>query len=321
MGLLLVVLFALSVGSLTRAPADAVAGGVWKGTAEGILVGDGELHSGELDSSSVTDYQVELSFSFSLNGQSELVGGGSGYYTDAHWHLYGVNGKEGAFDCSPPVSAEPFKVLVSGVASHGRVLLKLSIPDATETNENYDCGANYAGYATTTHAMSESLELVIGSGLSLSKSGPTSPSITKTVESGDSEDSHIYTHIWSFSITPPAGSSSGGSGSEGGSGAGSGGSCSLSLSSVVAAPSPGHAGKPIAVSFRVSAPAKASLLVAPARGTPSTVVTRSVPKGTGELIWGGWLGTLPAPAGQYQLSVQARGCGRTRSHTVNVSTT
>ena len=278
-------LFALSVGSLTRAPADAVAGGVWKGTAEGILVGDGELHSGELDSSSVTDYQVELSFSFSLNGQSELVGGGSGYYTDAHWHLYGVNGKEGAFD-----SARRCRLTVQGPRQRRRQprqgaaqavdprchrdQRKLRLRRELRRLRNHD-------------PRDERIvrQLVIGSGLSLSKSGPTSPSITKTVESGDSEDSHIYTHIWSFSITPPAGSSSGGSGSEGGSGAGSGGSCSLSLSSVVAAPSPGHAGKPIAVSFRVSAPAKASLLVAPARGTPSTVVTRSVPKGTGELIW------------------------------------
>ncbi|MGO9249359.1 MAG: hypothetical protein ACLP7W_12365 [Solirubrobacteraceae bacterium] len=314
-------LLALSAWGLALAPADALAGGLWKGTAEGIRVDHGQLQSDEVTSSSVDNYQVELSFFFSVNGHGEVSGGGSGYYTDAHWHLYGVNGKEGAFDCSPPVSAEPFKVLVSGVASHGRVLLKLSIPDATETNENYDCGANYAGYATTTHAMSESLELVIGSGLSLSKSGPTSPSITKTVESGDSEDSHIYTHIWSFSITPPAGSSSGGSGSEGGSGAGSGGSCSLSLSSVVAAPSPGQAGKPIAVSFHVSTPAKVSLLVSPVGGTSSTVVTRDVPKGANELVWGGWLGTLPAPPGQYQLTVEAKACGKTRSHAVSVSTT
>ncbi len=189
-GVLLLLLFALSLWSLARAPADAVAGGVWKGTAEGILVGDSELHSDEVQSSSVDNYQVELSYSFRLSSHGDVVGGGSGYYTDAHWHLSGVNGKEGPFNCSPPVSAQPFKVVVSGYASHGRVLLKLAIPDATETNEDYDCGANYSGFATTTHAMSESLELVLGKGLSLSKAGPTSPSITKTVESGDPEDSH-----------------------------------------------------------------------------------------------------------------------------------
>ncbi|HME05225.1 MAG TPA: hypothetical protein VKG38_19540 [Solirubrobacteraceae bacterium] len=320
-GALLLLLFALSLWSLARAPADAVAGGVWKGTAEGILVGDSELHSDEVQSTSITDYQVELSFSFSLSGQSEVVGGGSGYYTDAHWHLSGVNGKEGSFGCSPPVAAAAFKVDVSGSASHGRVLLKLAIPDATETNENYNCGANYTGYATTTHAMSESLELVSAKGLPISGTEPTSLPRTKMVESGDSEDSHRYTHIWSFSVTPPAGGSGSGSGGGSGSEGGSGSSCSLSLSSVVAAPSPGQAGKPIAVSFHVSAPAKASLLVSPVGGTSNTVVTRNVPKGANELVWGGWLGTLPAPPGQYQLTVQAKGCGKTRSHAVSVSTT
>jgi len=320
-GVLLALLLALSAWSLARAPADALAGGIWKGTAEGILVGDSELHSGEVQSSSVSNYQVELSYSFSLSSRGDVVGGGSGYYTDAHWHLSGVNGKEGSFDCSPPVSGQPFKVSVSGFASHHKVLLTLAIPDATETNENYDCGAHYSGFATTSHLMSESLELVGGKELSLSTTQPTSLTFKKTVESGDSEDSHVHTHIWSFSITPPASHSGSGSGSGPGSGGGGGGSCSLSLSSVLARPSPGQAGKPIIVSFHVSAPAAASLLVAPVGGAPTTVVARSVPKGLNELVWGGWLGVLPAPAGQYQLTVQAKACGKTRSHAVSVSTT
>lgn len=315
-GVCLVLLFALSAWSLARAPTYALAGGgVWKGTAEGILVGDSELHSGEVQSSSVDNYQVELSYSFSLSTRGDVVG--SGYYTDAHWHLSGVNGKEGSFDCSPPVSAEPFKVVVSGYAVHNKVLLMLAIPDATETNEDYDCGANYSGFATTTHVMSESLDLVTGKALSLSKTEPTSLTFKRTVESGDSEDSHLDTHIWSFSITPPAS----GSGSGSGSGGGAGGSCSLSLSSVLATPSPGQAGKPTVVSFHVSAPAKATLLVSPFGGTPSTVVTRNVPKGLSQLVWSGWLGTLPAAAGQYQLTVQAQACGKTRSQTVTVKTT
>ena len=102
---------------------------------------------------------------------------------------------------------------------------------------------------------------------------------------------------------------------------GGGGSCSLSLTHVVAKPSPGHAGKPIVVSFRVSAPAHATLLVSPVGGTAGTVVARNVPKGLNQLVWGGWLGKLPAVAGHYALTVVAKACGNTRTHVVTVTTT
>jgi hypothetical protein len=317
---LLLVSLALSAGVLARAPANALAaGGVWKGTAEGISVDHGELQSGEVTSSSVSNYQVELSFSFSVSPGGDVNGGGSGYYTDAHWHLSGINGKEGSFDCEPPVSAEPFKVDVSGRRSGRDVLLALAIPDATETNENYDCGANYSGFATTTHLMSESLKLVGGDKLHLSPTAPTSLTLEKTVESGSSEDHETDVHIWSFSIAPPGSGSGGGSGDGSGAGGG-GGSCPLSLTHVAAKPSPGHAGEPIAVSFHLSAPANVKLLVAPVGGAADTVVSSNVPKGLNELLWGGWLGELPAPAGQYALTVEARACGKTRTQALTVTT-
>jgi hypothetical protein len=315
---LLLLLFVLCAWSIARAPSEALAaGGVWTGTAEGIRVDDGELQSGEITSSSASNYQVELSFSFSLSPGGAVVGGGSGYYTDAHWHLSGVNGKEGPFNCQPPVSAGPFKVVVSGFASHHKVLLTLAIPDAEETNQDYKCQANYSGFATTSHLMTESLEVVGGKELPLSATQPTSLTRQKTVASGSAQNSETDQHIWSFSVPPPAGGSGGGGGGGGGGGRGS---CSLSLTNVAATPSPGHAGKPIAVSFRVSSPAHATLLVAPVGGTASTVVARTVPKGLNTLLWGGWLGKLPAVAGNYALTVKAKACGKTRTHAVIVTT-
>jgi hypothetical protein len=316
-GLSLLVVLALGACILMRAPANTLAaGGVWKGTAEGISVDDGELQSGEVTSSSVSNYQVELSFSFSVSPRGDVSGGGSGYYTDAHWHLSGINGKEGSFNCEPPVSAEPFKVEVSGHRSGHDVLLTLAIPDATETNQDYECGANYSGFATTTHLMSESLKLVGADQLHLSTTAPTSRTLEKTVESGSAEDHETDLHIWSFSIAPPRSDSNSGSGS----GEGGSGSCSLSLSHVAAKPSPGRAGEPIAVSFHVSAPASTTLLVAPIGGPASTVVSRNVPRGPNELVWGGWLGKLPAPAGRYALTVTAKACGKTRTQAVTVTT-
>ncbi len=286
---------------------------MWTGTAEGIRVDHGELQSDELTSTSDAYYLVNLRFSFSVDKSGVVSGSGSGDYADAHWHLFGVNGKEGPFDCEPPVSTAPFAVEVSGHRSGHEVLLSLAIPDATESNENYDCGANYTGFATTSHYMAESLEIVGGDELHVSTSAPTSKTLEKTVEEGDSENSKTHQHVWSFSISPPARESSSGEG-------GGSRSCRLSLSDVLARPSPAHAGKPIVVSFHVSTPAKAALLVSPLGGTPSTVATRKVPKGVSQLVWSGWLGTLPATAGQYQLTVQAKACGKTRSQSVTVKT-
>ncbi len=315
-GVLVLLVLALSAWGLARSPAGALAaGGTWKGTAEGIRVDHSELQSDELTSSSAANYQVELSFSFSVRKDGEVTGSGSGYYTDAHWHLSGVNGKEGPFDCEPPVSANQFGVQVSGHRSGHEVLLALAIPEATESNENYDCGANYTGFATTSHYMAESLEVVGGNELHLSSTAPTSLTLEKTVEEGDSENSKTHLYIWSFSVTPPGSESPSESGSSGAR------ACSLSLTRVAARPSPAQAGKPIIVSFHVSAAAKASLLVSPLGGAPSTVVARHVPKGLNQLVWGGWLGTTPAPAGQYALTVRATGCRKTRSQTVSVKTT
>ncbi len=312
---LLSITLALSVWSLVRAPDDALAaGGVWKGTAEGIRVDHSELQSDELTSSSVANYQVELSFSFTVK-DGEVTGSGSGYYTDAHWHLSGINGKEGPFDCEPPVSTNQFGVQVSGHRSGHEVLLSLAIPAASETNEDVPCGADYTAFATTSHYMTESLEVVGGNELHLSSTAPTSLTLEKTLETGDPENSKTHLYIWSFSATPPSSEPPG----ESSSGAG-GHPCSLSLTRVVAKPSPARAGKPIIVSFDVSAAAKASLLVSPLGGAPTTVVARSIPKGLNQLVWGGWLGTSPAPAGQYALTVQAKGCHKTRTHVLAVTT-
>jgi hypothetical protein len=69
-----------------------------------------------------------------------------------------------------------------------------------------------------------------------------------------------------------------------------------------------------------SAAARAVLLVSPVGGTASTVVARNVPSGLNELVWGGWLGKLPAVAGHYALTVEAKACGNTRTHVVAVTT-
>ena len=315
-----------SVGALVL-PAQAVlaashtvaAGGTWHGTAEGILVDDSKSHSGnppdDLVISSVDNYQVELSFSFSVDSSGTIAGTGNGFYTDAHWHLEGHNGKNGDFSCDPPVDGKRFPVVVTGHANGNAATLSLAIPDATETNDKYDCGADFSGFATTSNYMADSLALVGGGNLNISLTQPTSLTLPKTVStsSGGATKSHV--HIWSISVTPP-GTSSGGGG-----GGGSGGSCSLALSSVKVKPSPAKAGRPVSVSFRVSVAAHARLLVTTPSGVKSTVDTRSVPAGTNAMLWSGWIGRRPAAAGRYKLTVEATACGTTKRQTVGLKTT
>lgn len=302
------ILVPLSATTLAAVPPGVV--GVGHGSAEGIDVDLGHSSSGDVDSTSSSNYQVELNFTFSIAKAGEIAGGGSGSYTDAHWHLYGVNGQDGPFDCDPPITTEPFSVDVSGHASGGEAHLSLSLPDATETNADYDCGASYTGYATTSHIMSSSLSLVGGDNLSFPLAAPSSFTVQKRTSTGSGDDTENDEHIWSFSFTPPTSQGHGTSGS------GPGvrpGTCALSLASVSAHPSPVPAGQPVTVSFHMSHPAYASLLVERPGGANAIVAALNLPAGNDVLVWGGWSGTLPAEKGRYQLTVSAQGCKVTRT--------
>jgi len=298
--------------------AHLAASGTWHGTAEGIRVDFGQYASGDVQSNSESDYQVELSFSFSVTQSGEISGGGSGNYADANWHLFGVNGAKGSFDCNPPITADAFKVDVSGQATGDQATVSLSMPDATETNENYDCGADYTGEATTTHAISDSLTLVGGDHLDISLSAPTSIAKQKATSSGSGGDSENDQHLWSFSFTPPGTQSTGGGGGGGGSGSPPG-TCTNSLSHVVAKPAQTAGGKPVAVRFTVSHTAHASLMVSTPNGVSSTVASLTVPAGRDALVWGGWIGTEPARGGVYRLTVRSAACASTRSRAVAVT--
>lgn len=323
-GAAVVVIAALAVTTALGSSDRLLTGGVWHGSAEGVLVKDKEVNSGNVQWSNVSNYQVELTFTFSVNSDGRIAGTGNGTYTDSHWHLSGVNGDKGSFDCEPPVSADPFAVDIGGHVSGSSGILTLSIPEATESNDDYDCGADFTGFATTSHYMTDSLSLVNGTTLHLSTAHPTSRTLTKTVDSGGSSSSQHDVHIWSFSITPPSSSGSGGgsgSGSGGSGGSGSGGTaCSLSLTKVVAKPSPSRAGRPVVVSFTVSVAARATLSVAKTGRSAQVVASARVGAGANALTWGGWLGRLPAPAGRYVLTVTAKACGKTSSAHVSQTT-
>jgi hypothetical protein len=316
----------------TWAPAASAAtssssNGVWHGVGEGVDIDLGHSSSGAppntLDSTSASNYQVELSFTFSVNQAGKVSGTGSGSYTDAHWQLSGRNGKHGSFRCEPPISAPSFAVEVGGHTSGGQMYLSLSMPGAVETNADYECGADYSGYATTTHLMTRSLSLVGGDDLSFPLSAPSSLTRQQQTSSGGGNTSEDDQHIWAFSFTPPAlaagGAGASGQGKGPGVPAAGAGGCQLSLTSVSATPARTQSGNPIAVSFRLSEAAQARLLVRRVNGATTAVAALTVPAGRNELIWGGWIGTAPARRGTFRLTVAAQACNLTRTETVTIT--
>lgn len=211
---------ATSAGS--AAPRATAASGLWHGTAEGIQVRSGhkDFHTDpDTTADSSENYEVQLKFSFEVHKDGRISGTGNGSYDQLHWHLSGVNGDKGAFDCDVPVSGNDFPVVVGGFVSGSTAHLSLAIPDATETNQDYDCGADFTGYATTSHFMAESLDAVGGNDLTFGRSHPVIPTRTKEQDTSDSSETWQIQNTWSFKLTAPSGS---GSGNGGGSGGGSG---------------------------------------------------------------------------------------------------
>lgn len=196
------VLSATAVLGTGGAPAAAPA--TWHGSATGIEVRTRHADNGALVYDSDSNYQVTLAFSFTVGADGAISGTGTGSYDDLHWHIAGTNGSNGAFACDVPVSGNTFGVDVGG----SRSTLALAIPDATERNADYDCGAGFSGFATTSHYMAESLQTVGGDSISFSP-GQATRTLSKTTSSGGT----TIKDTWTITLTPATANGAGGGGS------------------------------------------------------------------------------------------------------------
>jgi Ca2+-binding RTX toxin-like protein len=221
---------ALAVASLLAVPAAASAADTWSGTATGIL--DRVRHHDEQTSPNVVwddqqHYGVELSFSFTIDDTGLIAGTGEGRYTAAGWHIAGINEdavnddppKDPHFDCSPPITGDPFDVLLAGNADGDTVTLQLLLLDANETSVDYDCGADFTGFASTSTYMAESLSDVGGDELSFARARPTLPPLVKDVPIDTGQTTGNAHSTWTIRVTAPAGSRGGSGGGAGGGGA------------------------------------------------------------------------------------------------------
>lgn len=121
-------------------------------------------------STSVSKQTGVIDFYFEVNSDGSItpVGTPTGRYEELSWHLNGVNGEAtfdeetgittgGEFDCTPPVTGADFTPEVSGTATDTRMVINVDLPDASETNEEMDCGGGFMAYATTSQYLRESL--------------------------------------------------------------------------------------------------------------------------------------------------------------------
>jgi Ca2+-binding RTX toxin-like protein len=206
---------ALTAAVLLAMPATAPAAETWNGTARGTQTRvrhHDEQTSPNLLWDDQQSYAVELSFSFEIDDSGDITGAGTGRYTTAQWHMAGVNEdaaeddppKDPHFDCNPPIAGTPFDVLLLGSATDDTVTLRLAIPDAAETSEDLDCGADFTVFASTSHYIATSLLDAGGDALSFSRSQPRIPTLADDVSLDTDQTTGNAHSTWTISVTPPS---------------------------------------------------------------------------------------------------------------------
>jgi Ca2+-binding RTX toxin-like protein len=212
-------LFALAVGALlvaTSATAHRHAHASVIGPYTGVAVGE-QTRGGHQDnhqsgdshitSDSDEDYQGRFSYSFRVEN-GEVDGSGDGVYLKTTWHLSGVNGKYGGFSCDPAVTGTPFRVSVTGFKLDNDLLITFDI-GGTEQNANYDCGAHFTGFSTTSHYLWDSLfqteeDQGAAEYFRINPAHPRLGHFTSHRTDENDTTSHVIDNTWDISITPPA---------------------------------------------------------------------------------------------------------------------
>jgi Ca2+-binding RTX toxin-like protein len=160
-----------------------------------------------ITSDSDEDYRARFTYSFRVE-DGEIIGTGEGVYLAATWHLSGVNGSYGGFSCDPAVTASAFHVAVDGFTLENDLLIQFH-PQASEKNDNYDCGAHFTGYATTSYFLADSMFQTqdangVTAYLRTNLAHPRLGHLTSHLTDQNDTTSHVIDNTWDISITPPA---------------------------------------------------------------------------------------------------------------------
>ena len=150
-------------------------------------------------------YKGRFTYSFRIDENGVVRGRGHGVYQSATWHLEGRNGDNGAFSCDIPLTTAPnYVVDISGRAVDGEARLHFEPVGAEENNDDYDCGADYTGFATRSTHLPDSLLLVQeNDGISVGIERPRIGPLRLLEELGDQSDRRVNLHEWEISIRAP----------------------------------------------------------------------------------------------------------------------
>jgi hypothetical protein len=182
---------------------DAQSAGPYTGVAIGVLDRFRHIES-SFTSNSSDYYRGRFTYSFSIDAFGNVTGRGDGTYLDATWHLDGVNGNQGAFNCEVPMFTQRYTVRVTGNATADTIALRFAMEGSREWNNDHYCGANFTGYASDTSRLADSLELVQPpEGIRISRANPSIPPLRKLEVLGDQSDRRVNLHEWAFTIAAP----------------------------------------------------------------------------------------------------------------------
>jgi hypothetical protein len=191
------------------AAAVAAAAGPYTGTGTGLVDRFRHLDNGLPDpdhvfSDSRDSYRASFRYSFTVAADGAVSGEGSGEYASATWRIDGLNGSDGPFACDVPLTAPPFGVEVSGESAGSTLRLRFALQGARESNEDFDCGAGYTGFATESSHLADSLDLVQPpDGIAVDERRPAIAPLRVQENTGDDLDRRAIGHEWTFTIAAP----------------------------------------------------------------------------------------------------------------------
>jgi Ca2+-binding RTX toxin-like protein len=204
---------ATSATAHRHAPAQQAFVGPYTGVATGEQTrvshhDNGSSGDNHVTSDSDEDYQARFTYSFRVEN-GEISGTGEGVYLNATWHLSGVNGSNGGFSCDPEVTGDPFHVEVLGFRLDNQLVVSFYLANAKEVNADYDCGAHFTGFATTSQYLWDSmLQTSDANGAAenfiVNAAHPRLGHFTSHVTTETDTTKTEINNTWDISITPPS---------------------------------------------------------------------------------------------------------------------
>ena len=196
----------LALASLPVAPALADIG-PFRGAGTGLVDRFHRMDRPEENffSNSKDVYTGRFVYSFNVDQNGNVRGRGHGVYNSATWHLDGNNGDKGAFGCDIPIeTVSNYDVAISGRAVDGEARPRFELVGAEENNDDYDCGAEYTGYATRSTYLPDSLILAQADDpVSVDLFRPRIGALRLLEQLGDARDSRVNLHEWHIGIRAP----------------------------------------------------------------------------------------------------------------------